>query len=134
MVAMGGRAAEELIFGEGAITTGAGNDIQQATQTARNMVTQWGMSEVIGPITLDSGEEHHFLGRDIGIDRKYGEDTAQMIDQEVNKIVNSSYKKALGLLKDHIDHLHALAKNLIENETVDGDDLRSLLQIEPQAG
>ena len=134
MVAMGGRAAEELIFGEEAITTGASNDIQQATQTARNMVTQWGMSDVIGPITLDTGKEHHFLGKDIGMDLKYGEDTAELIDQEVNKLVNSSYQKALSLLKGQIDNLHTLAKNLIENETVEGDDLRSLLQIEPQAG
>ncbi len=134
MVAMGGRAAEELIFGEGAITTGAGNDIQQATQTARSMVTQWGMSEAIGPITLGTGEEQHFLGRDIGMDRNYGEDTAELIDQEVHEIIHSSYQKALGLLKDHIDNLHTLAKNLIENETVEGDDLRSLLQIEPQGG
>jgi cell division protease FtsH len=127
MVAMGGRAAEELIFGDGAITTGAGNDIQKATQTARNMVTQWGMSEAIGPITLDLGEEQHFLGRDIGLERPYGEDTAELIDQEINEILKSAYQKAKALLSDNIDKLHTLAKRLIEHETVEGDELRALL-------
>ena len=127
MVAMGGRAAEELIFGEESITTGAGNDIQKATQTARNMVTQWGMSEAIGPITLDLGEEQHFLGRDIGLERPYGEDTAELIDQEINEILKACYKKAKGLLSDNIDKLHTLAKRLLEHETVEGDELRALL-------
>ncbi len=133
-VAMGGRAAEELIFGEGEVTTGAGNDIQAATQTARDMVVQWGMSEVIGPITLHLGEEQHFLGRDIGLERPYGEDTAELIDQEINEIITQSYSKAKSLLSEHIDNLHALAKRLIENETVEGDELRSMLNLEPQAG
>ncbi len=127
MVAMGGRAAEELIFGEERVTTGAGNDIQRATQIARSMVTQWGMSEAIGPITLDTGEEQHFLGRDIGLDRPYGEDTAELIDQEVNEILKSCYGKARTLLTEHLDNLHTLAKRLIDHETVEGDELRSLL-------
>ena len=127
MVAMGGRAAEELIFGDTSVTTGAGNDIQKATQTARNMVTQWGMSEAIGPITLDLGEEQHFLGRDIGLERPYGEDTAELIDQEINEILKASYAKAKGLLRDNIDKLHVLAKRLIEHETVEGEELRALL-------
>ena len=127
MVAMGGRAAEELVFGGASITTGAGNDIQKATQTARNMVTQWGMSEAIGPITLDLGEEQHFLGRDIGLERPYGEDTAELIDQEINEILKASYEKARALLREHIDKLHALAKRLIEHETVEGEDLRAML-------
>ena len=134
VVAMGGRAAEELIFGEGAVTTGAGNDIQRATQLARNMVTQWGMSEAIGPITLDLGEQQHFLGRDIGLERPYGEDTAELIDQEVNEMVKVGYQKAKTLLTENIDKLHTLAKRLIENETVEGDDLRSMLQPSPQGG
>jgi cell division protease FtsH len=133
MVAMGGRAAEELIFGYTAVTTGAGNDIQRATQTARNMVTQWGMSEAIGPITLDLGEEQHFLGRDIGLERPYGEDTAELIDQEVNEILKLAHKKAKNLLTDHLDKLHTLAKRLLDNETVEGDELRTLLRIHPQA-
>ena len=133
-VAMGGRAAEELIFGEAAVTTGAGDDFQKATKVARNMVTQWGMSEVIGPVTLAAGDEQHFLGRDIGLDRKYGEDTAELIDQEVHKICKLGYQKAKSLLSDHIDKLHALAKRLIEYETVDGEYLRTLLQAGAPAG
>jgi cell division protease FtsH len=127
MVAMGGRAAEELIFGAQSITTGAGNDIQKATQIARNMVTQWGMSEAIGPITLDLGEEQHFLGRDIGLERPYGEDTAELIDQEINEILKSSYQKARALLNDNIEKLHDLARRLLEKETVEGVELRALL-------
>jgi cell division protease FtsH len=127
MVAMGGRAAEELIFGGDKVTTGAGNDIQKATQTARSMVTQWGMSEAIGPITLDVGEEQHFLGRDIGLERPYGEDTAELIDQEINEILKLSYRKAKQILSDNLDKLHILAKRLIEHETVEGDELRKLL-------
>ena len=131
---MGGRAAEELIFGEAAVTTGAGDDIHRATKVARNMVTQWGMSEVIGPVTLAAGDEQHFLGRDIGLDRQYGEDTAALIDQEVHKILKFGYQKAKSLLSDHIDKLHALAKRLIEYETVDGEYLRALLQAGAPAG
>jgi len=127
MVAMGGRAAEELIFGDDAVTTGASNDIQKATQTARNMVTQWGMSEAIGPMTLDLGEEQHFLGRDIGLERPYGEDTAELVDQEINEILKAAYQKSKTLLSDNIDKLHTLAKRLIEHETVEGDELRALL-------
>ena len=126
MVAMGGRAAEEVVFGE--ITTGASNDIQEATETARKMVTQWGMSEKIGPITLGSGSELHFLGRDIGLEREYGEDTAALVDQEVEQILNSSYAKAKALLVENVEYLHQLAKKLIENETVAGEELQALLK------
>ena len=125
-VAMGGRAAEELVFGE--ITTGAGNDIQQATLTARNMVTQWGMSDAIGPITLGTGEQQHFLGRDIGMDREYGEELAELIDEEVHSIVFGAYERARSLLRDNLKLLHQIAQELIKNETVEGDDLRGLLQ------
>ncbi|MDH5753419.1 MAG: ATP-dependent zinc metalloprotease FtsH, partial [Deltaproteobacteria bacterium] len=124
-VAMGGRAAEELVFDE--ITTGASNDIKQATQMARNMVTMYGMSDAIGPITLDAGEEQHVLGRDIGVDRTYGEDTAELIDQEVNEIIVSSYNKAKSLLQEHRQVLDTLADRLMEKETVDGKDLNEML-------
>ena len=125
-VAMGGRAAEELIFGQ--ITTGAGNDIQRATQMARGMVTQYGMSEAIGPITLDTGEEQHVLGRDIGVERPYGEDTAELIDQEMNEIIQHCYTQAKELIQSRIEVLHAMAKALIERETVDGAELAAMLQ------
>ena len=125
MVAMGGRAAEDLVFGE--LTTGASNDIQQATQTATRMVTEFGMSDAIGPITLGAGEEQHFLGRDIGMDRHFGEDTAELVDQEVERIVNTGYKQAKDILSKQINLLHELAKKLIENETVEGEELRALV-------
>ena len=126
MVAMGGRAAEELIFGE--ITTGAKDDIVKATKVARDMVCLYGMSEVLGPINLDHGERQHFLGRDIGLDRQFGESTAEMVDEEVAQLVKSAYEKAKTLLADHMDQLHRLAKRLIEVETVDYDELTDMLQ------
>ncbi|MCZ6749404.1 MAG: ATP-dependent zinc metalloprotease FtsH [SAR324 cluster bacterium] len=126
MVAMGGRAAEELIFGE--ITTGAKDDIVKATKVARDMVCLYGMSEVLGPINLDHGERQHFLGRDIGLDRQFGENTAEMVDEEVAQLVKSAYEKAKTLLADHMDQLHRLAKRLIEVETVDYDELTDMLQ------
>jgi cell division protease FtsH len=126
MVAMGGRAAEELIFGE--ISTGAKDDIQRATKVARDMVTHYGMSEALGPVSLDPGEQQHFLGRDIGLERQYGEDTAEIVDEEVAKLVKGAYDLAKGLLSAHIDKLHALAKRLIDKETVEHDELLNLLQ------
>ena len=125
-VAMGGRAAEELIFGE--LTTGAKDDIIKATKVARDMVCTYGMSEALGPITLDSGNEQHFLGRDIGLERQFGEDTALVVDQEVAKLVQGAYDQAKELLSSNLDTLHALAKRLIEQETVDHDELQTILQ------
>ncbi|MCZ6843083.1 MAG: ATP-dependent zinc metalloprotease FtsH [SAR324 cluster bacterium] len=125
MVAMGGRAAEELILSQ--VSTGAANDIQQATKIANKMVTEWGMSEVVGPITLSTGSEQHFLGRDIGIDREYSEDTADIIDMEVHEIVHSSYDKAKAILSEHIDKLHQLAKLLIDQETVEAAEVYALV-------
>ena len=125
-VAMGGRAAEELIFGE--LTTGAKDDIIKATKVARDMVCTYGMSEALGPITLDSGNEQHFLGRDIGLERQFGEDTAVLVDQEVAKLVQGAYDQAKELLSSNLDTLHTLAKRLIEQETVDHDELQTILQ------
>jgi cell division protease FtsH len=125
MVAMGGRAAEDLIFGD--ISTGAGNDIQQATSIARNMVTQWGMSDAVGPLNLSPGDEQYFLGRDIGMERPFGEDTAEQIDKEVHRILQGCYDRTKTLLQQHLDKLHQLAKRLIEVETVDADEIRTML-------
>ena len=124
-VAMGGRAAEELIFGE--TSTGASNDIQQATDTARNMVTRYGMSESLGPITLASGEEQHFLGRDIGMEREYSEEVAEIIDSEVQSLLIGGYQKAKQVLQTHLKLLHSLANQLIEQETVEGEALRQMI-------
>ena len=125
MVAMGGRAAEDLVFGD--VTTGAGNDILQATQIARNMVTQWGMSDAVGPINLSPGDDQYFLGRDIGMDRPFGEDTAEQVDTEVHRIVQTCYDRTKALLQENVDKLHQLAKRLIESETVDADEIRGML-------
>jgi cell division protease FtsH len=125
MVAMGGRAAEEVIFDD--ITTGAGNDIQQATGIARNMVMLWGMSDAVGPINLSQGDEQYFLGRDIGMERPYGEDTAEQVDQEVHRILQTCYDKTKALLLQHADKLHQIAKRLIEIETVEADEIRAML-------
>jgi cell division protease FtsH len=125
MVAMGGRAAEDLVFGD--ITTGAGNDIQQATLIARNMVTQWGMSDSVGPIYLSPGDEQYFLGRDIGVERPFGEDTAEQVDVEVHHILQTCYDRTKALLQQNLDKLHQLAKRLIEVETVDADEIRGML-------
>ena len=92
------------------------------------MVTQYGMSEALGPVSLDQGEQQHFLGRDIGLDRQYGEDTAEIVDEEVAKLVRGAYERAKGLLTEHIDKLHSLAKRLIEQETVEREELLGLLQ------
>jgi cell division protease FtsH len=126
MVAMGGRAAEELIFGQ--VTTGARDDIVSATRVARNMVCMYGMSDVLGPISLDPHEQQHFLGRDIGMERQFGEDTAEVVDEEIAKIVKGAYERAKRLLSENIDKLHTLAKRLIEKETVDHDELALILQ------
>ncbi len=125
VVAMGGRAAEELVFGER--TSGASGDIIQATQTARKMVTAWGMSR-LGPLHLESTSKNVFLGRDIGVERPYGEKTAESVDEEVSKIIKSCYEKAKKLLSENMESLHTLAKNLIEKETIGSKELLQLLK------
>jgi cell division protease FtsH len=117
-IAMGGRAAEELIFKE--LTTGASNDIQQATDMARNMICRWGMSDKLGPIVLGSDDQQHVLGRDIGSEREYSEDTAVEIDKEMRSTIKTHYRKAKKLLKDNIKVLHEIAEVLIKEETIEG--------------
>ena len=124
-IAMGGRAAEELIFDE--ITTGASNDIQQATHTVRDMICRYGMNEKIGPIALEDDSQQHVFGRDFGKDRDYGEKTASQIDREMRKILKMHYKQAKKMLIDHIEVLHSMAKMLMEEETIDGQKIATLL-------
>lgn len=124
-IAMGGRAAEELIFNE--LTTGASNDIQQATDMARNMICRWGMSEKLGPIVLGSDDQQHVLGRDIGTEREYSEDTAVEIDKEMRNTIKTHYRKAKKLLKDNIKVLHEIADVLIKEETIEGKRILELL-------
>ena len=124
--AFGGRAAEKLIFNE--LTTGAGNDIERASQLARKMVCEWGMSERLGPLTYGAKEEEIFLGREVTKHRDFSEDTANVIDDEVKKIVLSCMKRAEKILGDNIDKLHSLANALLEREILDGDEIDKILR------
>jgi cell division protease FtsH len=118
IIAMGGRAAEEIIFDE--FTTGASNDIQQATEMARNMITRWGMSESFGPIVLDNDDQQIVFGREIGAEREYSEDTAEKIDVELRTLIARQYDRAKELLRDNISVLHRVAELLLEEEVLDG--------------
>ena len=121
---LGGRAAEELVIKD--ITTGASNDIERATSMARDMVTKYGMSELLGPIQFGGDNDEVFIGRDWGHARNYGEGVAATIDHEVNRIVTDAYREAKRLLQENMEMLHATAKLLVEKEKVTGDEFRSL--------
>ena len=127
-VAMGGRVAEELIFGEKKVTSGASSDIEMATKMARNMVTKYGMSEKLGPIQYGENEEEVFLGRSVQKHQNVSEETAKLIDSEIRKIVDSCYDLAKKILTDKKDDLHRLAKGLIEYETLTGEEITALLK------
>ena len=124
-MAMGGRIAEELLFGD--INSGASSDIDSATDLAKAMVTEWGMSEKLGPLSFGAKQGEVFLGRDLGQQANYSEQTAQTIDGEVHAIVMSQYRRARGLLEKNLDRLTAIAKALLEYETLDGADLKVLM-------
>jgi cell division protease FtsH len=123
---LGGRAAEQLTFDQ--FTTGASNDIKRATELARRMVMQWGMSDTVGPVALSEGREQVFLGRDLIQHARFSQNTARTIDREVKRIVTGGYERALGLLKAHQRILVTLAEQLIERETVEGAEVRRLVQ------
>ena len=124
-ILMGGRAAEELIFKE--MTTGAGNDIEQATSIARKMVCEWGMSDVVGPMTFGKKNEEIFLGREIQSQRDYSEEMAKTIDEEVVKIVRKAQLTANKILKKDISKLHKIAEALLKYETINGEDVLSIM-------
>jgi cell division protease FtsH len=125
-VAFGGRVAEEIIFNR--ISTGAANDIKQATALAQTMIRNWGMSEKLGPLSYAKGEEQVFLGREIAQHRDYSENTARLIDEEINKLIKDAYDRAVGVLNENIDILHKLAELLLEKETVLGKELDELIK------
>lgn len=129
ITALGGRVAEELIFGE--LTTGAQNDFEQATEIARKMVTQWGMSE-LGPLSFGRRDEQIFLGKEIAHHKDYSEKTATDIDQAVQRIVMECYDKARSLIEIHLDGLKKLADGLLERETLIGEEIEEILGPRPQ--
>jgi cell division protease FtsH len=128
VVMFGGRAAEKVVFGD--VTTGGGDDLKQATRLARRMVCQWGMSEALGPMTFRQGEEHVFLGREMTEQKDFSEHTARLIDEEVQHIVQAMEQRAVHLLEQHQDKLETLAQALLENETLEIDEVERLLGVE----
>ncbi len=122
----GGRVAEEKIFGPGAVTTGAGNDIERATEMARRMVTAFGMSDVIGLVAIGSNDQEVFLGREITQRRMVSEHTQRMVDQEIKRILDEAHERATAVVEEHADLLESIAQALLERETLNGDDVEAL--------
>ncbi len=126
VILLGGRLAEKIVFAD--ITTGASNDIERASEIARNMVTKYGMSDSLGPITFGSGHDEVFLGKDYGTVRNYSEEIAMEIDKEVNRLIMEAYNRCEELLNEHRDKLDALAAYLVRFEKIDGDDFVRLME------
>ena len=124
-ILMGGRSAEKLIFND--TTTGAGNDIEVATNIAKKMVCEWGMSDKIGPLTFGKKDEQVFLGKEMSKSRDFSEDLSKVIDDEVISIVRKAEKNADKLLKKHINHLHTISKILLDRETLTGVEMKTII-------
>ncbi|HJY33238.1 MAG TPA: ATP-dependent zinc metalloprotease FtsH, partial [Vicinamibacterales bacterium] len=124
-ILMGGRIAEQIMLGE--ITTGAGNDLERATEMARAMVCEWGMSDAMGPLTFGKKEEQIFLGREIAQRSDYSEDTALRIDQEVKRIVTENYQRSLAILEEYKERVQKLADALLAREVLDGDQVKRIV-------
>ena len=127
-VAMGGRVAEEIIFGDDKVTTGASSDISMATNTARKMVTEWGMSDKLGPLRYVSDQEEVFLGHSVAQSKNMSDETAALVDSEIRRIVEGGYERARDVLTENLDDLHTLAKALLEYEMLTGDEIKALLR------
>jgi cell division protease FtsH len=130
-IAMGGYVAEQIVFLE--TTTGTRNDIQQATELARKMVCEWGMSDALGPVAFGQEDEPIFLGKEIARHKDYSEETAQRIDDEIKRIISDSMESVRRILTDHKDQLLKLAETLVEKETLDDAEIRELLNLPPQS-
>ncbi|MGM0562839.1 MAG: ATP-dependent zinc metalloprotease FtsH [Pseudomonadota bacterium] len=124
----GGRLAEEIIFGKNAVTTGASNDIERATDIARNMVTKWGLSDKMGPLSYSEDEGEVFLGRSVTQTQQVSGETAKLIDQEVRKIIDDNYDRAQSLLTENLDKLHAMADALVKYETIDKVQIDAIME------
>ena len=125
-ILLGGRAAEEVVLRQQ--TTGAGDDLEKATEMARKMVCEWGMSEKLGPLTFGKNEEHIFLGREFARHKDYSEDTAIQIDAEIKRIVTDCASKARQIVEENLERLHALARALLERESLDGEEVSRILR------
>jgi cell division protease FtsH len=125
-VLLGGRAAEELFLGH--VTTGSGNDIERATEIARKMVSQWGMSERLGPLSFGRREEQVFLGKELVMHKDYSEKTAEEIDQEVKRIVEECYERAKKILQENAPKVEKLVQILLEKESLSGEELNQILE------
>ena len=123
----GGRIAEEMINGAGGVTTGASNDIERATEIARNMVTKWGLSERLGPLTYSEDDGEVFLGRSVTQHKMVSDDTAHAIDEEVRRIIDSNYERAQKILEENVEKLHAMAKALVKYETIGDEQIRDIM-------
>jgi cell division protease FtsH len=127
-VGMGGRLAEEIVFGPEKVTTGASSDIKMVTDIARRMVTEWGMSAKLGPLSYGENDQEVFLGHSVTTHKNISEATSKSIDEEIRGIVDTAYEHARKVLTDNLEQLHTLAKGLLEFETLSGDEIRTLLR------
>jgi cell division protease FtsH len=130
-MAMGGRVAEEIIFGADKVSNGASGDIKMATDQARRMVTEWGMSENLGMIAYGSNDQEVFLGHSVTQSKNLSEETARKIDGEIRSIIDGAYARATKVLSENVDELHLLAKGLLEHETLSGDEIKQVIKGEP---
>ena len=124
---MGGRLAEELVFGSEHMTTGAGNDLERATELARKMVCEWGMSPKMGPLTFGKQEQNIFLGKEFARHQDFSESTAVAIDEEIHRFITEAYDDASTILDEHRDALEAIALGLLEVEVLDGEEIYALI-------
>ena len=124
----GGRIAEEIVFGKEHVTTGATNDIERATQLARNMVTRWGLSEKLGPLTYSEEQDEVFLGHSVTKHKVISDETTHLIDEEIRALINRNYRRAETLLRDNIDKLHMMAESLMKYETIDGTQIKAIME------
>lgn len=127
----GGRIAEEMIFGAENVTTGASNDIQRTTEIARNMVTKWGLSERLGPMTYSEEEGEVFLGHQVTQHKNVSDETTHVIDEEIRNIIDRNYQRAEKILNDNIEKLHAMADALIKYETIDEEQINDIMEGRP---
>jgi cell division protease FtsH len=131
VLAMGGRAAEEIIFGADKVSNGASGDIKMATDQARRMITEWGMSDKLGMIAYGDNSQEVFLGHSVTQNKNVSESTAQEIDREIKAIIDNAYAKARSILTENVEELHRIARGLLEYETLSGDEIRQVLRGEP---